>query len=42
MLYMEVLAVCSEVHIKHINTLHGQNVGLLNVKQVVHKVATHF
>jgi len=31
MLYMEVLAVCSEIHIKNINTLCGQNVGLLNV-----------
>jgi hypothetical protein len=32
MLYSEIIAVCSEIHTKHINTLCGQNVGLLNVK----------
>jgi len=32
MLYREIIAVCSEVHTKHINTLCGQNVELLNVK----------
>jgi hypothetical protein len=26
------MAVCSEIHTKHINTLCGQNVELLNVK----------
>jgi len=26
MLYREIMAVCSEIHIKHINTLCGQNV----------------
>jgi hypothetical protein len=26
MLYMEIMAVCSEIHTKHINTLCGQNV----------------
>ena len=31
MLYMETIAVCSEIHTKHINTLCGQNVELLNV-----------
>jgi len=31
MLYMEIIAVCSEIQIKHINTLCGQNVELLNV-----------
>jgi hypothetical protein len=31
MLYGEIIAVCSEIHTKHINTLCGQNVGLLNV-----------
>ena len=36
MLYREIIAVCSEVHTKHINTLCGQNVKLLNVKLVVH------
>ena len=34
------MAVCSEIHTKHINTLCGQNVGLLNVKLVVHIVTT--
>jgi hypothetical protein len=32
MLYREIIAVCSEIHIKHTNTLCGQNVRLLNVK----------
>jgi len=32
MLYREMIAVCSEIHIKHINTLCGQNVELVNVK----------
>ena len=38
MLYREIIAVCSEIHTKYINTLCGQNVELLNVKQVVHIV----
>jgi hypothetical protein len=29
---MEIIAVCSQIHTKHINTLFGQNVELLNVK----------
>jgi hypothetical protein len=34
MLYGEIIAVCSEIHTKHIrvNTLRGQNVGSVNVK----------
>jgi len=32
MLYREIIAVCSEIHTKHINTLCGQNGELLNVK----------
>jgi len=32
MLYRKIIAVCSEIHIKHINTMRGQNVELLNVK----------
>jgi hypothetical protein len=32
MLYGEIIAVCSQTHTKHINTLRGQNVELLNVK----------
>ena len=38
MLYRETMAVCSEIHTKHINTVCGQNVELLNVKLVVHIV----
>ena len=32
MLYREIMAVCSEIHTKHINKLCGQNVEFLNVK----------
>ena len=32
MFYREIIAVCSQIHTKHINTLCGQNVELLNVK----------
>jgi hypothetical protein len=32
MLCRETIAVCSEIHTKHINTLCGQNVQLLNVR----------
>jgi hypothetical protein len=32
MLYREIIAVCSEIHIKHINTLCVQNVEFLNAK----------
>jgi hypothetical protein len=40
MLYREIIAVCSQIHTKHINTLCGQNVELLNVKLVVLIVTT--
>jgi len=40
MLYREIIAVCSEIHTKHINTLYGQNVELLNVKLAVYIVTT--
>ena len=40
MVYMEIMTVCSEIHIKHINTLCGQKVELLNVKLAVHIVTT--
>ena len=39
-LYREIMAVCSEIHTKHINTVCGQNAELLNVKLVVHIVTT--
>jgi hypothetical protein len=40
MLHVAQVAVCSEIHTKHINTLCGQSVQLLNVKLVVHIVTT--
>jgi len=40
MLCRKIIAVCSEIHTKHINTLCGQNVELLNVKLMVHIVTT--
>ena len=40
MLYSEIIAVCSQVYTKHINTLCGLNVELLNVKLAVHIVTT--
>jgi len=32
MLYKEIIAVCSEIHTKHTNTVCGQNAKLVNVK----------
>jgi hypothetical protein len=40
MLYREIVAVCSEIHTKHINALCGLNVEFVNVKLVVHIVTT--
>ena len=40
MLYREIIAVCSEIHMKQINTMCGQNVGLLNVTLVVNILTT--
>ena len=34
MLYREIIAVCSQIHTKHISTLCGQNVEIFNVKPV--------
>jgi hypothetical protein len=33
MLYREIIAVCSEIHTKHINTVCGQNVEFVNVRR---------
>jgi hypothetical protein len=33
MLYREVMAICSQIHTTHINTLCGLNVEFVNVKQ---------
>ena len=35
MLYREIIAVCSQIHKKHKNTLCEQNVEFLNVKLAV-------
>jgi hypothetical protein len=32
MLYMEIIAVCSQIRTKHISALCGQNVEFVNVK----------
>jgi len=40
MLYWEIIAVCSQIYTKHINTLCVQIVELLNVKLAVHIVTT--
>ena len=40
MLCREIMAIFSEIHTKHINTLCGQNVELLNVKLAVHIATT--
>jgi len=40
MLCTEIIAVCSEIHTKHINTVCGQNVELLSVKMAVNIVIT--
>ena len=40
MLYREIIAVCSEIHTKPINTLCGQNVELLNDKNLVVRIVT--
>ena len=38
MMYVAQVAVCSQINTKHINTVCGQNVQLLNVKLLVHHV----
>ena len=40
MLYREIIAVCSQIHTKHVSTLCGQNVDLSNVKLAVRGVAS--
>jgi hypothetical protein len=37
MLYSEIIAVCSQIHTKHINSVWTER-ELLNFKLVVHKV----
>ena len=40
MLYREIIAVCSQIHTKHINSLCGQSIELLSVKLAVRIVTT--
>jgi len=40
MLCREIIAVCSQIHTKHVNTLCEQNVELLNVKLAVRIMTT--
>jgi len=40
MLYRAIIAVCSQIHTKHINTVCGQNVELLNAKLAERIVTT--
>jgi len=42
MLYWEIIAVCSQIHTKHINTVCGHNVELLNTKLMVRIVTAGF
>ena len=44
MLYREIIAVCSQIHTKHINTLWGQNVdiGMLNLAVHINPYPTVF
>ena len=37
MLYREIIAVCSQIHTKHTNTVCWQNVELLDIKQALRK-----
>ena len=40
MLCRGIIAVCSQIHTKHINALCGQNVEFVNIKLAVHIVTT--
>jgi len=40
MLFREIIAVCSEIHTKHVNIPCGQNVEFVKVKLAVHIVTT--
>ena len=42
MLCREIIAVCSQIHTDHINTLCGQNVELLNVILAVYMYSGHW
>jgi hypothetical protein len=40
MLYREIIALFSQIHTKHINTLCGQNAEFVNVKNLVAYIVT--
>jgi hypothetical protein len=40
MLYRKIIAVCSEIHTKHLNELCGQDVEFLMLNLAVHIVTT--
>ena len=40
MLYREIIAVCSQIHTKHINTLYGQNDDFGTLNLAVTKLTT--
>jgi hypothetical protein len=40
MLFRGIIAVCSEIHTKHINILCGQNVEFVNIELAVHIMTT--
>ena len=40
MLYREIIAVCSQIHTKHVTTQRKQKVQLLHVKLVVNIMTT--
>jgi hypothetical protein len=42
MLYSEIIAVCSQIHTKHINTLCGQNVTFLGAFEKLRKGTISF
>jgi len=37
---IEIIAVCSQIHAKHTNTMYEQNLEFVNLKLVVHIVTT--
>ena len=41
MLYREIIAVSSEIHTEHINTLCGQNVEFVNVELRIRTAKAH-
>ena len=42
MLYGEIIAVCSQIHTKHINSLCGQNVEFLSALTELRKATISF